>query len=334
MSLLRFSAPVCATFFLAACTIAAQTADPTLVITPPPHGDPIVDVLWPNGAPGAIGKTEADIPKLYCYAATGPGPHTAVVMLPGGGYNHLVMEKEGAFEADWLNQHNISACVLQYRLSPRYLYPWALADGERAVREVRAHAADWNINPNAIGVWGFSAGGHMAGFLATVDPHTDARLHPELTAEARARQNQAYALDDIDALSAHPDFAIINYGRVDLSSTIPGTFGMKALTGDDTSQALINYIDPILHVSKATSPTFLYATEHDEKVDSTNATLFFNALQKAGVPAELHVFEQGPHGTHMGTDQPKFPELAIYPILLQHWLLLHGWMSPEDAAKP
>ncbi|MES2391274.1 MAG: alpha/beta hydrolase [Acidobacteriota bacterium] len=322
MSPVRFGLPLCAALFLATCSLSAQTADPTLVITPPPHGDPIVDILWPKGAPGAVGKTEADIPKLYCYAATGPGPHTAVVILPGGGYTHLVMGKEGAFEADWLNQHNISACVLQYRLGPRYLYPWALLDGLRAVREVRAHAKDWGINPDAIGVWGFSAGGHMAGYLATAPPHGVPEGFGKLT-------TGTISMDAIDQeISARPDFAIINYGRVVLSVPQGKSPVLATLIGDHPSQALIDYVDPILHVTKDTSPTFLYATERDEKVDSTNATLFYNALQKAGVPAELHVFEQGPHGTHMGTDQPKFPELAVYPILLEHWLQLHGWLPP------
>jgi acetyl esterase/lipase len=323
----RFALAVCALTLLAATSLSAQTPTPAPPANPALE-DAIVAPLWLGEAPGAIGKTDADVPKLYCFAATGPGPHTAVIILPGGGYNHLVMAKEGTDEAQWLNRYNISACVLQYRLSPRYWYPWPLADGQRAVRTVRAHASEWGINPNAVGVWGFSAGGHMAGFLATADPHADARFHPELPPEQIVQQNVAYSLDDIDKLSAHPDFAIINYGRLSLDPAIHGTDGEKGLTGPNPSQALNDYIDPILHVTKDTSPTFLYATEHDEKVDSTNAALFFNALQKVGVPAELHIFEQGPHGTHMGVDQPKFPELAIYPILLQHWLQLHGWMSP------
>jgi acetyl esterase/lipase len=260
-----------------------------------------VEILWPNGAPGAVGKDFDDVPKLYCYPATGDGPHAAVVVLPGGGYNHLVMEKEGAVEARWLNAHGVSAYVLQYRLSPRYLYPAAMLDGAEAMRFVRAHAVAWKIRPDAVGVWGFSAGGHLAGYLAT------------LSGDA----------------SAHPDFAVISYGRLDLDSSIPGTFGMETLTGKDAPQALVDTLSPVLHVTKATSPSFIYATEFDEKVDSRNATAFYDALHRAGVPAELHVFEQGPHGTGMGQKLAKAPELAIWPVLLEHWMQVHGWIAGE-----
>lgn len=287
--------------------------------------------LWPSGqVPGARGTAFDDTPKLWSFPANGPGPHTAVIVLPGGGYNHLVVQQEGVLEAHWLNQHGISAFVLQYRLAPRYLYPWAMVDGARAIRFVRAHAKEWNLKPDAIGVWGFSAGGHLAGYLATAAPHDDARLHrhPEDTREmAIHREDAPLGLDSgIDQLSAHPDFAIINYGRLSLDPSIPGTFGMEALTGKNAPQALVDALSPILHVSKDTSPCFLYATEFDEKVSSLNASRFFEALQRAHVPAELHIFEAGPHGTHMGTDKPQFPELAVYPELLEHWLQLHGWL--------
>ena len=117
----------------------AQTAPPpnangSLVGTVPPGGYTSVEVLWPGGAPGALGTTYDDVPKLYCYPAAGDGPHTAVVVLPGGGYTHEVMDKEGGAEARWLSAHGVNAYVLQYRLSPRYLYPAPLADGQRAVR--------------------------------------------------------------------------------------------------------------------------------------------------------------------------------------------------------
>jgi acetyl esterase/lipase len=298
-----------------ASTVSAQSAATpnaagSLVSIVPPGGYTSVEILWPGGAPSALGTTFDDIPKLYCYPAAGDGPHTAVVVLPGGGYTHLVMDKEGGAEARWLSAHGVSAYVLQYRLSPRYLYPAALQDGMRAVRFVRAHAAQWHLRPDAVGVWGFSAGGHMAGFLATASGTTLSLANPEA----------------LDKLSAHPDFAILSYARVDLDPAIPGTFGMKALTGPDAPQSLIDALDPILHVTAQTSPTFIYSTENDQTVNSMNATRFFDALHKAGVPAELHVFELGPHGTHMGDDQPKFPELAVTPLLIQHWLQLHGWM--------
>jgi len=281
-------------------------------------------LLWPNGAPEAIGDTFDDQPKLWCYPASGPGPHTAVVVIPGGGYNHLVTEQEGALEARWLNTLGISAYILQYRLGPRYLYPIPQIDGQRAVRYVRAHAKDWLLNPEAIGVWGFSAGGHLAGFLATAHP----RGSPELPLGAVAKNTQNG--DTIDHVSARPDFAILSYARVAVTREIPGSWSIPALTGPDPSDELNRDISPVDHVSKSTSPSFIYATEFDEKVNSMNATAFFNALRRAEVPAELHVFERGPHGTHMGTDQPNYPELRVFPLLLENWLHVHNFL----AARP
>lgn len=296
-------------------TLAAQTP-PVPKPDPPPEGYTAVIPLWPAGqVPGAVGTDPVDVPKLYSYPASGPGPHSAVVVLPGGGYTHLVMDKEGALEARWLQSHGVSAYVLQYRLWPRYKYPYPLLDGLRAVRYVRAHAADWHLDPNAIGIWGFSAGGHMSGYLATAAPD--------------APENASGTHDAIDQVSAHPDFAILSYARLDLNPKIPGTFGMKTLVGPDATQSQIDAVDPILHVTAATSPCFIYSTEHDQTVNALNASHFFSALIAVGVPAELHIFEQGLHGTHMGTDKTEFPELAITPTLIQHWLQIHHWMPGQ-----
>jgi|SRR6185312_6433490 len=284
----------------------------------PPKGFASIELLWPDGAPGAVGKADGDVPKLYCYPAPGPGPHTAVVVIPGGGYTHVVMEKEGGVEARWLNERGVSAYVLQYRLSPAYHYPTPMLDGLRAVRFVRSHAKDWGLREDAIGVWGFSAGGHLSGYLATADPHANLTL---------ATDQPIASTDPIDLLSAHPDFAIFSYARLSLDPAIPGTFGMKTLIGDNPTQAMLDTVSPVLHVTKDTSPSFFYGNSADMTVSSLNATLFYNALQIAHVPAELHVFETGPHGTGMAQNLPKLPELTIWPTLLQHWMQLHGWMK-------
>ena len=297
---------------------SAQTASGTPLSSlhdPSPKGYSSIEVLWPAGAPGAIGATEEDIPKIYCYPAAGDGPHSAVVVLPGGSYKNLVMEKEGAAEARWLNAHGMSAYVLQYRLTPRYRYPSPMLDGERAVRFVRSHAAAWKLRPDAIGVWGFSAGGHLAGFLATTDGTTSTSTG-----------------DAIDRASNHPDFAIISYGRLSLDPSIPGTFGIEALASPNASKELLDSLSPVLRVTARSSPSFLYANEFDVTVSALNSTAFFNALLLAGVPAELHVFERGSHGTGMGQNLPQTPELAIFPTLLEHWLQAHGWMGPDQPA--
>ena len=303
MRLSRFAVLLAA----ASLTFAAAQDTPANL---PPKGFTSIEILWPGGAPGAVGTADGDVPKLYCYPATGTGPHAAVVVLPGGGYTHVVMEKEGAVEARWLNDHGVSAYVLQYRLNPVYHYPAPMQDGARAVRFVRSHAKEWGLRPDAIGVWGFSAGGHLAGYLATANGAGDAA-----------------ATDAIERVSSHPDFAIFSYARLSLDPAIPGTFGMKTLIGDHPSQELLDTVSPILHVTKDTSPSFLYGNSHDETVSSLNATLFYNALQIAHVPAELHVFESGPHGTGMAQNLPKLPELAIWPTLLEHWMQLHGWIA-------
>jgi len=307
MKLFRFTV-----FLAAVCVeyIVVQAVGQVTQAKPPIGGYASVEILWPGEAPGAVGNADGDTPKLYCYPAAGAGPHAAVVVLPGGGYTHVVMEKEGAVEARWLNEHGVSAYVLQYRLSPAYHYPAPMQDGERAVRFVRSHAQAWSLRTDAIGVWGFSAGGHLAGYLATTNNAGDAA-----------------AADTVERVSSHPDFAIFSYARLSLDPAIPGTFGMKTLIGDTPSQALLDTVSPVLHVTADTSPSFLYANSHDETVSSLNATLFYNALQRAHVPAELHVFEDGPHGTGMAQNLPKLPELTIWPTLLQHWMELHGWIA-------
>lgn len=150
-------------------TTPASAASPAIATrTAPPPGFTQTIVLWPEGAPLAHGTTEGDIPKLFTYPAAGAGPHSAVVVMPGGGYTHLVMPQEGAQEAQWLAAHGISAFVLEYRLSPAYVYPAPMLDASRAIRYVRSHAAELSVKPDAIGVWGFSAGGHLSGYMATI----------------------------------------------------------------------------------------------------------------------------------------------------------------------
>jgi acetyl esterase/lipase len=202
--------------------------------------------------------------------------------------------------------------VLQYRLHPEYNYPSPMLDGERAVRFVRSHAKEWGLRADAIGVWGFSAGGHLAGYLATAHHAGDAK-----------------AADAIERVSSHPDFAIFGYARLSLDPAIPGTFGMKTLIGETPTQEMIDRVSPVLHVTKDTSPSFIYANSPDEKVSAMNATAFYNALYMKHVPVELHIFETGPHGTGMAQNLPKLVELAIWPTLLEHWMQLHGWMAVE-----
>jgi acetyl esterase/lipase len=276
----------------------------------PPSGFSKSIVLWPEGAPMARGSDSGDVPKLYYYPAVGAAAGSAVIVLPGGGYNHVVMEKEGAVEAKWLAAHGIPAFVLQYRLSPWYRYPVPMLDGERAVRYVRSHAAEYGIEPNRIGVWGFSAGGHLAGYLATA-------------ADVHDRKNA----DPIERVSAHPDFAILSYARLSMESTVPRTGNMESLLGENPSPEMLDTISIVRHVTRETSPSFIYSTTGDQTVNSINATAYYDALKRIGVPVELHIFELGPHGTGMGQNLKGLAELEVWPLLLQHWMQFHGWMS-------
>ena len=157
---------------------------------PPPLGFAKVVTLWPGAAPLAKGSAPIDVPKLYYYPPLAAGVRSAVIVLPGGGYTHVWMEKEGGLEARWLAAHGVAAFVLQYRLSPAYRYPVPMLDGARAVRYVRSHAAEYGVAPDRIGVWGFSAGGHLAGYLATAPIERD-KTSP----------------DPVERVNEHPDFA-------------------------------------------------------------------------------------------------------------------------------
>ena len=302
---------------LLALPVAAQTpATPATTQIAPPPGFTDKIVLWPDGAPLQRGLTDGDMPKLFTYPAAGAGLHAAVIVMPGGGYTHLVMPQEGALEARWLAAHGVSAFVLEYRLAPAYLYPAQMLDASRAIRYVRAHAAELGVDPKRLGIWGFSAGGSLAGSMATTHHVGDPA-----------------AKDPVEQQSDRPDFAIISYGRLDMS--VPLANGQKPMESilTEKTQAAVDAIDPVKHVSADTSPCFIYSTTGDQAVDSRNAASFYIALKAAGVASELHIFELGKHGTHMGDDAASPPELKVNPTLIADWMQLHGWMPASAAAQ-
>ena len=293
--------------------VAAAPAAAAAAPVKPPKGYERTVVLWPNGAPGAMGKSEGDVPKLYVYPATGAGARSAVIVMPGGGYRNLSMEKEGGDEARWLNAHGVTAFVLEYRLGPRYGFPSPMLDAARAIRYVRSHAAEMGISRDKIGLWGFSAGGHLAAYLATTND-----------------DGNANSPDPIERVSSRPDFAILSYARLSLDPTIPRKTSLEGLIGDHPTQAMLDTVSVERRVTKSTPPCFLFATTGDETVNAINSTAFYDALKRAGVPAELHIFERGPHGTGMAQGLLSAPELTIYPTLVANWMQVHGWMTTDD----
>lgn len=290
-------------------TPAAPVAAPYPAL---PHGQ--IEYLWPSGAPGAVGVEEQDKPHLEIFTGYGPAPHTAVIVCPGGGYSHLAYEKEGTQIAEWLNIRGITAFVLTYRLTPRYHYPEPVLDGYRSVRWVRSHAAEYHVAPDRIGMWGFSAGGHLVGMVGT---HFD--------------DGNPQAADPVDRASDRPDFVISSYGGLTLQAGIARPGAMENLFVNPPSSEQKDEISPDLHVTPRTPPFFLYATTPDQAVPVLSAVAFYTALVKAGVPAEMHIFQTGPHGTALGQSNP---ELAEWPTLLENWLRLNGWIATPAAPVP
>jgi len=268
-----------------------------------PRG-PQPEPLWPNGAPGAQGTADDDIPTLTAFivpAARSTG--TAVVVAPGGGYLHLSMEKEGTDVARWLNSLGVSAFVLKYRLGPKYRHPIELGDAQRAIRKVRARADEYHIKPDRVGIMGFSAGGHLA---STAGTHYDA--------------GNAAAADPIDRMSSRPDFLVLCYPVISFGQ-YAHRGSERALLGDNPDPKLVELLSNELQVNAQTPPTFLFHTSDDGTVPVENSILFYSALKKAGVPAEMHIYEHGPHGVGLA---PTDEALSSWPARLADWLRVRG----------
>lgn len=288
------------------CTpLAAQSApmpSPGTVITPASMP------LWPNGAPGAVGNTSLDEPTLTVYLPAQNPTRTAIVICPGGGYVELAMDKEGADVARWLNARGVAAFVLKYRLGPRYHYPAQLLDAQRAIRYVRSHAAEDSLDTDRIGIWGFSAGGHLA---STAGTHFDAG-NPDAT-------------DPVERVSSRPDFIVLAYPVISMEpGGITHMGSLHFLLGEQPNPMLENELSNETQVTPQTPPTFLFSTTNDGTVPVMNSILFYEALVRSGVPAEMHIFERGHHGSGLAQDNPQ---LCMWPILLQNWLHLHDWMA-------
>ena len=265
---------------------------------------PKAELLWPDGAPGAQGMADEDKPTLTHYTPKRARNGTAVVVCPGGGYRNLAMDHEGVQVATWLNSLGITAFVLKYRLGPKYHHPAEMNDVQRAIRAVRARAGEYGIAADKIGVWGFSAGGHLASTAAT---HF-----------AEAAPNAA---DPIERVTSRPDFAILTYPVVSFTTDYVHKGSRSNLLGENPSEEEKHLLSNELQVTKQTPPTFLVHTGEDTGVPAENSILFYLALRKAGVPAEMHIYEKGPHGFGLGSLDAV---LSSWPARLADWMRGRG----------
>lgn len=211
----------------------------------------------------------------------------AVIICPGGGYGSLSYNWEGSDPARLLSAKGIAAIVLKYRLpnSKSNITPHLspLADAKRAIRIVRANAARWSIKKDAVGIMGFSAGGHLASTLAT---HFDVG---DVTAQ-----------DSIERQSSRPDFAVLVYPVISMSKPIMHAGSRNNLIGSTPDSSLAKLYSNELQVTKETPPTFLVHATDDKSVPVENSLLFYQALKDNSVPAEMHIYPKGGHGFGLG----------------------------------
>jgi len=266
--------------------------------------------LWEHGAPGALGDADADRPTLTFYPPARAATGTAVIVAPGGGYGNLAMDHEGRQVAAWLNAMGVTAFILKYRLGPRYHHPIELGDAQRAIRTVRARAQTFGVLPDRIGMMGFSAGGHLT---STAGTHFDA--------------GKPDAADPIERASSRPDFMILAYPVISFDPAIKHAGSERNLLGEHPDPKLVAELSNELRVTAQTPPTFLFHTTNDPGVPVENSVRFYLALVKANVPAEMHLFENGPHGVGLALGDPA---LSAWPTLLANWLRARGLLTKPD----
>jgi len=275
----------------------------SLALLAPPTPLPLYD----GKPPLAVGTSADDTPTLTPYLVPKEKANgTAVVVCPGGGYGWLALDHEGRQAAEFLNTLGVQAFVLKYRVTgkdrPGPLLRAPLLDAQAAMVLVRAKAAGWHIDPKRVGVWGFSAGGHLASTLTTHN----------------------------DALS-RPDFAVLAYPVVTMEDGVTHGGSRRNLLGDAPDAKLVAEFSNERHVTARTPPTFLFHTDEDGAVPAENSARFYLALKAAKVPAELHVYERGPHGLGLGTDAKWAKGDAYAADWTRHltaWLTVRGLLRP------
>ncbi|HZX27094.1 MAG TPA: alpha/beta hydrolase [Telluria sp.] len=275
------------------------------------HAQTTVLDLWPEGVPNARANpgpehldgeriNNISHPTLTVFPAAYDRPaRTAVIICPGGGYYFLSFTREGTQYAQWLSNLGVTAFVLKSRLSD-YGHPAPLQDVLRAIRLVRSKAAQFNVAPDRIGVMGSSAGGHLAASAATLFDNPAGKTGAAL-----------------DAVSARPDFAILMYPVITMETPTTHYGSRQGLIGNNPAPELVQLMSVEKQVSAKTPPTVLFHSQDDGVVPVDNSILFFQALTRAHVPAELHIFEHGGHGMAM---RPGQGTASDWPRRVEEWL--------------
>jgi acetyl esterase/lipase len=292
--------------------------------------------LWPRTPPGAPARLPPEkvverpaaaglrdryvehvaVPTLTVLRPARPNG-AAMLIIPGGGYIRVVIDKEGFETGRWLNDRGVTAFVLRYRLpadgwTPRGDAP--LQDAQRAVRLIRGRAAEFGLDPKRIGVLGFSAGGHLAASLAT-----------RHAAAIYAR------VDAADALSARPDLAVLGYPVILMQPPAVHSGSRTQLLGHSPSPERLTLATPSLTVAADTPPTLILHAVDDASVPVENATAMFAALRAAKVPAEMHLFQEGGHGFGLRGIAGK--PVAAWPDLMLAWANRHGFSGPAASMR-
>jgi acetyl esterase/lipase len=268
-----------------------------------------IELLWPNGAPGAKGNDEGDKPSLtICLPPKEIATGTAVMICPGGGYGHLSMDREGQQSADWLNSIGVAAFILKYRhRGVGYGHPAPLQDAQRAIRIVRSRAKEWDIDPERIGILGFSAGGHLASSAGT-----------------HFQNNYYDAKETMDKISCRPDFMILIYPVITLDDSFTHSGSKRNLLGENPDPELVENLSNEKQVTSETPPTFLVHTNQDTVVPAENSIYFYLALRKSGVPAEVHIYLKGPHGSAI---EKKFGIVSTWSERCTDWMKVQGLLN-------
>ena len=270
-----------------------------------------VKLLWPDGAPGAKGTEDGDKPSLTIYLpAKYKANGAAVVIFPGGGYGHLAMDHEGHQIAEWLNSFGVAGFIVKYRHSRSgagYGHPAPLQDAQRAIRTVRSGAKEWNVDPNRIGIIGFSAGGHLASSAGT---HFQQRYSDEK--------------DEIDRASCRPDFMILMYPVISFTESFTHKGSRRNLIGENPDPELVENLSNEKQVTAETPPTFLVFGDDDKVVPVENGIAFYLGLKKAKVPAEMHIYEKGRHGFGLAVGAGP---VSSWPLRCSDWMRGRGLLD-------